>query len=280
MPVICADLHVHSDFSDSSLSIAQTLARAERSGLTHLSLVDHDTVAGTSQARELATLTTIQIIPGIEISAQDRSTGKKVHILGYAYQTPASNLTTLCQPTLQRRTQKTLSQVDILIQAGFPLSRQAVLDKAGPTGAIYKQHIMAVLIDLGITDSVYSDLYRTVFKGAGICAGDIDYVDVQDAIAAVRADGGIPVLAHPGQSKVWESISGFAREGLTGIELNHPDHDSSDYGRIRDLADQYDFLLTGGSDYHADYGNGPDIGQVLAPAESLLQMQLMLNRHI
>ncbi len=276
--MVRADLHVHSDFSDSSLSIAQTLARAEQAGLTHLSLVDHDTVAGTSQASQLALLTTIQIIPGIEISARDRNTGKKVHILGYAYQTPASNLTTLCQPTLQRRTQKTLHQVDVLIQAGFPLSRQAVLDKAGPTGTVYKQHIMAALIDQGITDSVYSDLYRTLFKGAGICAGDIEYVDVQDAIAAVRADGGIPVLAHPGQSKVWDSIPGYARDGLLGIELNHPDHDSSDYGRIQDLADQFDFLLTGGSDYHADYGTGPDIGQVLAPGETLLQMQLILNR--
>ena len=49
--------------------------------------------------------------------------------------------------------------------------------KASMSGTIYKQHIMHSLLDHHLTTPLYQELYRTLFKGDGICARDIDYVD-------------------------------------------------------------------------------------------------------
>ena len=47
--------------------------------------------------------------------------------------------------------------------------------------------------------SIYSELYRWLFKNGGVCARDIEYVSAFDAIDAIKKDGGLAVLAHPGQ---------------------------------------------------------------------------------
>ena len=49
--------------------------------------------------------------------------------------------------------------------------------KRSMSGIIYKQHIMHGLLDHHFTTPLYQELYRTLFKGEGICARDIVYVD-------------------------------------------------------------------------------------------------------
>ena len=48
-----ADLHVHSHYSDGSDSVEEVLKLARANGVTHISFVDHDTVAGLSEVLEL-----------------------------------------------------------------------------------------------------------------------------------------------------------------------------------------------------------------------------------
>ena len=64
-----ADLHVHTNISDSSLSVEETVKRAADKGATHLGIVDHDTTAGLEAAMECGRRHNIKIVPGIEISA-------------------------------------------------------------------------------------------------------------------------------------------------------------------------------------------------------------------
>ena len=63
------------------------------------------------------------------------------------------------------------------------------------------------------------------------------------AIALIRAAGGVAVLAHPRAGRdSWmipdEVIARLAGSGLTGVEVWHPDHDSSERTRLRHLADE------------------------------------------
>ena len=63
--------------------------------------------------------------------------------------------------------------------------------------------------------------------------------------------------------------------GLRGIEMNHPDHTSSDRVRCEGLADRFNLVLTGGSDYHGASGAVPHIGYRfvdLAPESPLLAL--------
>jgi 3',5'-nucleoside bisphosphate phosphatase len=76
-----------------------------------------------------------------------------------------------------------------------------------------------------------------------------------DAIAAVLAAGGVPVMAHArastrGRIVSGDVIRGLAEAGLAGLEVDHPDHTAADREILRDLAVELDLLVTGSSDYH------------------------------
>ena len=64
------DLHVHSNASDGTLSPSQVVQLAKEKGLTAMALTDHDTVDGLDEAIKAGHLHQIEIIPGIELSAE------------------------------------------------------------------------------------------------------------------------------------------------------------------------------------------------------------------
>ncbi len=262
-----ADLHVHSRFSDGSYSVDELAARSRAVGVSVLSVTDHDTVAGVGPATEAGRRAGVVIIPGVEISAYDYAGKRKIHLLGYGFSRDAPNIRTLCDPLLAARHRNTQRQITAIAATGISITEEEVRLEAGACPWLYKQHVMAVLVEKGYTDRIYSPLYRMLFKGNGPAAGDIEYVPYQDATAAIAADGGIPVLAHPGQQYSLDLVRELVGRGLGGIELHHPDHRPADHEAIRRAADEYGLLLTGGSDFHGRYGSSPDIGERVAPAE-------------
>ena len=78
-----------------------------------------------------------------------------------------------------------------------------------------------------------------------------------DAVAAIAADGGLPVLAHPGQFDNYEALPALVDAGLVGIEKYHPDHDYRDTQLCEEFAARYNLFCTGGSDYHGRFGKVP-----------------------
>ncbi len=262
-----ADFHVHTDISDGSLGLRETIQVAKENGVTHMAITNHDTVKGLKEAIKEGDRKGIIIIPGIEISAYDFVNKKKVHILGYNFELEGKNIRKLCDPILERRNENSIRQIDILKINGYKINTQNILRKSVNSEVIYKQHIMAELIEKGYTDEIYSDLYKKLFKKGGICSGDIEYVDVFEAVKAIKADNGIAVLAHPGQLDSYGIIDELVAQGLDGIELNHMDHTEEDVTKIKEYSDKYGLILTGGSDFHGEYGSSIKIGEITAPNE-------------
>ena len=126
--------------------------------------------------------------------------------------------------------------------------------------ALYKQHIMAALTDEPYVSAAYRALYRSLFKNGGICDRDIAYVDARDAVTAIVEDGGLAVLAHPGQLDSYDMVPALAECGLGGIERFHPDHTPIDHARCANVAERYGLICTGGSDYHGRFGGIPYLG--------------------
>jgi len=275
---MAGDLHIHTRYSDGSYNPTEALGEARRLGLDFISFVDHDTVKQTGPALAAAIATGITVIPGVEISAYDFARGRKVHILGYGYEAEADAIQTLCDPLIRRRHENTLRQIELLRKTGYPVDENEVQSIAAGTESgtgrwLYKQHIMLVLVAKGLTDTVYGSLYRELFKNKGICAWDITYVDARDAVEAVVSDGGLPVLAHPGQTDSWDIIPELAAVGLAGIELYHSDHGASEHRRVQTAAIKHDLIVTGGSDDHGDWGSVHRMGDIHVPAGVLEDMR-------
>lgn len=268
-----ADLHVHSTFSDGANTVEEVLFMAKKRGVTHLSFVDHDTVKGTTYAVELGNCVGVTVIPGIEISAYDFKRNRKVHILGYMYDEQAANIQELCQPLLERRHKNSIWQAQALIDNGYGLSLDKLDEGCKTSRVLYKQHIMAAMMDLPYTHRDYQKLYKSVFKNNGICARDITYVDAIEAVKAIKADHGVAVLAHPGQMNSYDFIPELVSAGLDGIECNHLDHTEDDRKKIMEYATKYNLVLSGGSDFHGRFGAEIGIGDIECPVSFIEFLQ-------
>ena len=76
-----ADLHVHTKASDSTFSVEEILELAKSCGLKAVGITDHDTVEAIDLALAAAPNYGVEIIPGVELSAEENN--YDIHILGY-----------------------------------------------------------------------------------------------------------------------------------------------------------------------------------------------------
>jgi predicted metal-dependent phosphoesterase TrpH len=79
--------------------------------------------------------------------------------------------------------------------------------------------------------------------------------EVTDAVRTMRAAGGVTVFAHPGADArgrivTTSVIEKMERAGLTGLEVDHRDHDDRQRARLARIADRLGLVRTGASDYH------------------------------
>lgn len=248
-----ADLHIHSTVSDGCATIPEIIKMATAKGLDAIAITDHDTFSHIAQTPKQDNL---KIIPGLEISAVDRSSGRHVHILSYHIQVPEI-VSALTQPLLEARHRNSLRQIAVLKEHGFRID----IDQLKPADGkyLYKQHVMAYLVETGQVDDMFGAFSQKTFRNKGICHFDIPYIDALDAVTSVTAAGGKAVLAHSGQQQNFDVIPDLVRAGLAGLELHHPSNSERDKSIIKDYAAQYQLFLTGGSDYHGKFER-PEVG--------------------
>ena len=242
-----ADLHIHSNVSDGSESIKRIIGMAIAKGLDAIAITDHDTL---SHGAQIPAEAGIKVLAGIEISAVHQRTNTRAHVLGYHIEKPEI-ITALTGPILEARNHNSEKQAELLIRHGFRIDIQK-LPRAGGK-VLYKQHIMDWLVTTGQVPEMFGSFYQKTFQQGGICAFDIEYIDVFQAVKAIKEAGGLAVLAHPGQQQNIWLIPDLVKIGLDGLELNHHTHREIDRETIRDCADQHGLFLTGGSDYHGKY---------------------------
>ena len=262
------DLHMHSVFSDGSCTVDELIAEAQAAGITRIAITDHDSLSQLAGIRERARELSFPVLAGVEISACDPATGRKVHVLGFGLSaTPdkSSPVERLVAPTLAARTANTFWQAWALQRQGVEFSgRHVSLDEvaavAGASTGAYKQHIMAALTRRDRRDPDYQFCYSCWFGEGGPARREISYPAAVDAVRAIREQGGVPVLAHPGQSDAWALIPELVGAGLLGIEAYHPDHTAHDEELAFEYARRYGLFVTGGSDYHGAYGEAPSVG--------------------
>ena len=71
----------------------------------------------------------------------------------------------------------------------------------------------------------------------------------------INNSGGIAVLAHPKSLELSEKeflivLKDLISHGLKGIEVYHPTHSKEEMEYYKMIAEKYNLLISGGSDYH------------------------------
>ena len=245
------DLHLHTTHSDGSLSPTDVLRLAHKAGVTALAITDHDIVTGMPEAIAAGAELGIEIIPGVEISS--RVGNSELHILGYFlhWQDPELNqrLATLRESRHSRNPQI----IERLRALGLDVTYEEVRTLAG-TDAVGRPHIARLLMDKHYVTSAKDAFDRYLAEGRPAYVAR-ELPSPADAIAWIRAAGGVAVLAHPTWAKVsGESLNALLialkAEGLGGIEVHYSSHTKRQTREYHDLAKRLDLLITGGSDFH------------------------------
>lgn len=249
-PVI--DLHTHSRCSDGTDSPAEVVQAAGEAGVRVLALTDHDVTAGWDEAGRAAAAAGVSLVPGIELSCQ--SHGVSVHLLAYLPDPAHAGLGAVLASVREHRDTRIRRMVELLAADGYPVDYAEIVAHSPPGVTLGRPHIADALVRAGR----YPD--RSAAFAAALHGRSRYYVrhwapDPVEAVATVRAAGGVPVMAHPfagarGRVVADEVIEQMVQAGLAGLEVDHRDHAEAERDHARALCRRWRLVTTGSSDYH------------------------------
>lgn len=253
------DLHVHSCISDGTLTPEELVELAARTGLSAFALTDHDTTGGIDRAIRAAEDIHMEVIPGIEFSTKWEH--RDVHILGYFIDHHAPFFQNRLQEFVDARSSRNEKMCSRIREyTGFPVYLEQ-LQERWPDAVITRAHMASWMVEQGYVKT--RNLAFSKYLGDHApCFIPKTQVAPSDAIRLILRAHGIPVLAHPllyslSKKQLHALVGELKEEGLRGIEAIYVMNKGSDETFVRSLAQKYDLLITGGSDFHG--ANKPDI---------------------
>jgi predicted metal-dependent phosphoesterase TrpH len=255
------DLHAHTTASDGTLTPDRLVERALDASLDALAVTDHDSVEAVDATLEAASAVPLEIVPGVELSAVYR--GHDVHILGFFVDHTDAAFCGALEQLRGLRHERAAAIVDQLRDAGYDVTLAEVLRMA-EGGSVGRSHVARVLVGKGHAESVGDAFERLIGRGKPF------YVPkpVSEPVVVVRTildAGGVPVLAHPGITKVDELIEPLVDAGLLGLEAYHGEHALETRERYARMAHELGLITTGGSDYHGPSAPGVALGHAEVP---------------
>ncbi|CAL4885409.1 unnamed protein product [Urochloa decumbens] len=270
-PRVAVELHAHSARSDGSFSPAELVERAHRNGVKVFALTDHDTMAGVQEAMEAAKQYPIRIIPGVEISAvhspSDESGAEEpVHILAYYGSWGPARPQELERFLAGIRKGRYARANEMLLKLrglNMPMKLEDVCKIAGNGVAPGRLHVARAMVDAGYVENIRQAFSRYLYDGGPAYATGSEPAG-ESVVQLVCRTGGVAILAHPWALKnPGAVIKNLKAAGLHGIEVYRSDGKVSG---LSDLADTYELLKLGGSDFHGrDDKDEPDVGSVDLP---------------
>jgi 3',5'-nucleoside bisphosphate phosphatase len=272
------DLHSHSNRSDGTLAPAEVMRLAASRDLAGVALTDHDTFDGLAEAATEAEGIGLELVPGIEFSAE--YDGASLHILGYWVDPddPAIDAELLRLTATRFRRGEMI--VEKLRELGFDITVERVLELAGGE-AIARPHIAEAMVEAGIVADEQEAFDRYI-SDDGLAYVPKHALQPSEALRLIGQAGGVCVLAHPAMWRGTDTvpdmlIEEMAEGGMVGLEVFHPDHDDEMRTKYAALAARLDLVPTSSSDCHGER-YGYRMGQERTDAETFAELKRRAGR--
>lgn len=272
------DLHMHSTFSDGSLTPEELVAEAGRRGLTAVALTDHDTLNGLPRFLEAGRVMRVRAISGVEISADSPS--GTMHMLGYFIRSDDATLNERLEWMRGGREARNETILERLKALDLPLTWDEVRARAGED-VVGRPHIAAAMEARGYVKNKTEAFDRYLGRGKPA------YVERRrltpaECIALIRGAGGVAVLAHPFTLELKpralrDLVAELARDGLGGLEVYYSEHKENMVRAYLKLAEDFGLAATGGSDFHGAVNPaihmGAGFGKLRVPDDLLAPLE-------
>lgn len=262
------DLHVHSNKSDGTYSPSELVDYALQKGLSAFALTDHDTTTGLSEAISYANALihegkpSVEVVPGVEFSTKYED--KDVHVVGLFIHYEDEAFQSQLQAFVNARIERNKRMCRNLQDAGIDITYEKLLaELSNGESVITRAHYAAYLQKHGYVKSRADAFARYVGDHCPYFVPR-EKVSPFQAVDLIHQAGGVSVLAHPplyhmGKDRLDTLVSGLKEHGLMGIETLYCSYTGQNERDMMRLADKYDLLPSGGSDFHGDNKPGLDL---------------------
>lgn len=256
------DLHSHSTASDGSMTPELVIQLAKTKNLSAIALTDHDCVDGLDAAIAEGKRQGIEVIPGLEVSAEFNH--GTMHILGFFVDYQAGPLRSQLDTLQEARRQRNPKIVKNLQNLGLEITHDEIVAASGG-GQVGRPHFARVLVDKGYVRSIEEAFDKYLKKGAPGYMEKFRF-SPKKSIEMIHQAGGVAVLAHPftlglPSAEIEKNvIDDLVTDGLDGIEVYYSKNTPSDTKHYLKLCESFGLLPTGGSDFHGAHKPDIDLG--------------------
>ncbi|WP_395386503.1 3',5'-nucleoside bisphosphate phosphatase [Paucibacter sp. JuS9] len=259
-----ADLHCHSKVSDGTLEPEALAARAKAQGVELWALTDHDEVAGQQRALEAALAQGLPYLTGTEISVTFAN--KVVHIVGLGFDHTNEALKAGLKATRGGREPRAREMAEGLAKVGIEGAFEGALHYVGNPELISRTHFARWLVDAGHCSDVPEVFRRFLTEGK---PGFVPHrwATLRDALRWVHDAGGMTVIAHPARygftpTEEYALFIEFQAHGGRGLEVVTGSHTAAEAVKYGDMALEFNFLASRGSDFHSPDESHTELGSL------------------
>ena len=251
------DMHTHTNYSDGELSPNELVKYAISKNIGVLAITDHDTISGiktVDRSDKFIVKSGIKIINGIELTAKvDKG---RMHILGYGIDLDHKNLN---QKMIELKSISINATMNIYEQIkkdyNIIFSDEDIYNLVNANHNIGRPDLAKLCIKYGYVNTVKEAFDRYLVDAYNKTRKVRKGIDIEECLNLIKDSGGIPVLAHPKTLELTDKellilIKNMMQLGLQGIEVYHSSHSMSDMDYYLEIANKFDLLISGGSDYH------------------------------
>lgn len=271
---IKADLHTHTNCSDGKLTPLQLIDLSKKQGISIISITDHDNVSGINEAMRYGKTVGIQVVPGVELSADIE--GHEIHVLGYFIDHRNEKFLEFLRSSRKLRIKRNEKIVEKLNGMGSKIQFDSILTKAGQNTSIGRPHIAIELNEEGFVNSYYDAFIKYIGDGKPAYVKKPN-PDIREVVKMISEAGGLSFIAHPGKFVRDELLQKVIQSGIDGIETVHPSHSKEDTAYFNSIASENFLLTSGGSDFHGGLKNdGKNFGKYFIGIEDILNMKRRL----
>ena len=249
------DLHIHSYYSDGTMSPQEIVEEAKNRGLEIISITDHDVLDSYEELKVEAEKANIKVIRGVEIDSIFE--GHLVHLLAYKFNDNEDFFALVNRAKEQlletsieliRRMEKEYENISLEYYNSYEYDRR----KGGWKGIHY-------LFDKNITEGLFDGMK---LYGKYECGHEkFDFPTVKEVCDITHNAGGYVVLAHPcnyykdkTREEILEKLEILKSDGIDGVECYYPANSDLMTETCLEFCRKNDLIITAGSDSHGDFG--------------------------
>lgn len=287
------DLHMHTSYSDDGeYSPRELVDMVHKAGIRIMSIADHNSVKAVREAKKYAEALGMQYIAATEIDCTFE--GVNLHVLGYGINVSNTAYETLENNILNQELACSQLKLKLTNAMGFDV-KQEQLDALSQSGVYTGEMFGEVLLNDeryvdhpllkeyrkggSRSDNPYVNFYWDLYAQGKPCYTKIVYPTLEEILTLIKEDGGVSVLAHPGNNLKgkFELFDKMIDLGIQGVEAFSSYHSPSDSEYFYHKGKEHNLLITCGSDFHGKTKPAISIGGSKCTVDQEeIKQQLML----